>query len=161
MPDFSPCTDKCEKSFRLYIAAQEAEELANYQLAPSKMHSAAPIPGVVFAVSEDQVKERLYGRGVFDIPLDIYVGTNSEADPDAVAHMAAAGAVIAHLNDKTAVRQALNAPEDPEEDDRAQRDFHVYDYSLRGQPTRVIANGVWETIIKLLVICQGKDNPGG
>lgn len=156
MPDFTPCTDKVARAFRLYIAAQAAPELADYELVPALRHDKFPIPSVVFAVADEDVKERLRGRGVFDVPLDIYVGTDSTEDPEAVAHQAAAGMVIALLNDKNDVRVSLNRPTTGE-DDREVKDFHVFDYWLRGQPTRTIADGAFETVIKLTVVCQGAD----
>ena len=156
MPDFSSCPDKTAKAFRLYIAAQGAPELAAYDLIPALRHESFPIPSVVFAVADEDVKERLRGRGVFDVPLDIYVGTDSTEDPEAEAHQAAAGMVIALLNDKADVRGQLNRPRIGA-DGREVRDFHVFDYWLRGQPTRTIADGAFETVIKLTVVCQGAD----
>lgn len=155
MPNFDPVTDKCEESFQAFIAAQSAAELADYPQLTAKRKGEFPVPGVIYACSEDAVKERVHGHGIFDVPLDIYIGTDSELDPEATAHKAAVGAIIAHLNDKAAVRTALNTVGAP--DTRPVPDFHLYDYSLRGQPTRAIANGVWETVIKLQVICQGRN----
>lgn len=155
--NFDPCPDKCEQAFLGFVQSENPLALFGYPIVSSKRHADFPIPGVVFAVSEDAVKERLHGRGVFEVPLDIYVGTNSEQDPEGSAHRAAAGAIIGHLNDKTSVRAVLNTAGNP--DTRPVKDFHVYDYSLRGQPTRAIALGTWETVIKLLVICQGMDAP--
>jgi len=153
--NFDPVTDKCEEAFCEYINAQNAAALAAYGIVLAKQHATLPIPGVVFAVSEDAVKERVHGHGIFDVPLDIYVGTESEQDKLAVAHKAAAGAIIAHLNDKASVRSTLNTVANP--DVRPVQDFLIYDYSLRGQPTRILAGATWETVIKLLVVCQGRN----
>lgn len=156
MPDFTPTPEKCEKAFRLYIEAQDEDALADYDIRPSMSREDYPIPGIVFAVASDEkVKERKFPRGVFEIPLDIYIGTDAEVDPQGTAHTAAAGIIIAHLNDKRALRLALNRPAPPLEDDREVQDFHIFDYSLRSQPGKPIADGKWETVIQLLVIAQG------
>lgn len=152
-PNYAPLPDKVADAFRLYIVAQAIPELAAFPLVSSLTTESYPVPGVVFSADEENIRERIYGRGIFDVPLSVHVGSDASLDPAAEAHQGAVGLILAHLNDKDALRAALNLPAL----DRPVADFHLYDYQLVGQPTRAVDHGIWETILRLLVICQGRD----
>jgi hypothetical protein len=156
MPDFRPLPNKTENAFRIYVRSQSETALDGYEHLSGTRAAPFAVPSVIYAATDDGLKERIPGRGVFEVPLDIYVGTEAtKDDPDGEIHQAACGAVIAVLNHKPTVLAAINKSSGV--DARAQKDFHAYSYSLRGNPTAALADGNWETVIKLFVIAQGMD----